>query len=557
MSSFTARLFRRAALPVIVAIPAAGLASYQYNHSTRHSEHQSAPSLDSVSSVSQNPTLPLPRAFAENPVHPISPQPGAFRKDLPTISAAKVRAANGGPGRRVYVTFGQGVYDVTDFLPAHPGGDHLLLAAGGPLEPYWDVYAQHQAPFVYELLEEHRIGNFQPDDIWRRDHATKRDSNTPGPYANDPVRHPSLVVQSAAPFNAEPHSRLLVATQNTPNPLFYIRNHMPVPDVDVASYKLTIRDADGNTLTSLSMDDLRRFPRVEVAATLQCAGNRRNGLRAVRPVRGGAWEIGAIGNAVWAGARLADVLAAAAGPGWANGKAKHICMEGLDADVATGEVYATSIPVDVVVRHPNVLLAYEMNGEPLPADHGFPVRAVVPGIAGARNVKWLGTIVLSEDESTSRWQRKDYRSFAPDIDWDTLDYDTAPSIQEMPVVSAICDYAVNDGFVDMKGYAWSGDGKGIIRVDVSADGGKSWTAAELLEKDKEERNRVYDWTLWTAHVPIPNDSGADSVELVCKAVDSAYNTQPDDAASIWNLRGLLNNSWHRVPVQDGDRAVKK
>ncbi len=96
----------------------------------------------------------------------------------------------------------------------------------------------------------------------------------------------------------------------------------------------------------------------------------------------------------------------------------------------------------------------------------------------------------------------------------------------------------------MSGYAWSGGGRGIVRVDVSADGGKNWTEAKLRSKD-ERMNRVYDWTLWKAVVPVEGEKG---LEIVCKAVDSAYNTQPEDVGPIWNLRGVLNNSWHRVTV---------
>jgi len=200
---------------------------------------------------------------------------------------------------------------------------------------------------------------------------------------------------------------------------------------------------------------------------------------------------------------------------------------------------------------PDVLLAYEMNGEELPRDHGYPIRAIIPGVVGARNVKWLGKVVLSETESDSHWQKQDYRSFSPDIDWDNVDFSAAPSIQEMPVVSAICTHKVNDEeqSVTVSGYAWSGDGKGIIRVDVSADGGKTWTGAVLKDKGSEERrNEVYDWTLWSATLPLPKGGNDVKAEIVCKAIDSAYNTQPDSAEAIWNLRGLLNNAWHRVQV---------
>lgn len=102
----------------------------------------------------------------------------------------------------------------------------------------------------------------------------------------------------------------------------------------------------------------------------------------------------------------------------------------------------------------------------------------------------------------------------------------------------------------MKGFAWSGGGRGITRVDVSADGGRTWTVADIVEQapdDTPSMSRSWGWTLWRADVPLPADAGA-SVELVCKALDAGCNTQPENAAAIWNYRGVVNNAWHRVPL---------
>lgn len=105
----------------------------------------------------------------------------------------------------------------------------------------------------------------------------------------------------------------------------------------------------------------------------------------------------------------------------------------------------------------DVILAYEMNGEPLLRDHGYPIRVIVPGIVGARNVKWLGSIYVSEKESTGFWQANDYKGFSPSVDWDTVDFSQSPAIQELPVISAVCDpqsnetVTVEDGFITVKG----------------------------------------------------------------------------------------------------------
>lgn len=547
-------LFRRGAAALALITPAVAV-----THNYVSDNQRTTPKLLTAKAID---SLTLPPfsvylssiAQAEAPSHtserPASERAGVPLPGLPAIPAERVRNSNGKGGTPIYVTYGRAVYDVTDFVSSHPGGDHILLAAGGPLEPFWSLYSQHSADWVLELLEELRIGNLQVDEQWIRQVENVEHNAKDGPYANDPKRHGTLLVQGNTPFNAEPRADLLVATQLTPNDLFYVRNHMPVPVIREEDYELEIAGVDGKVLKRLGIKDLREgYKKHVVAAAIQCAGNRRNELDRVKKVKGGRWEIGAISNAEWGGVRLSDVLAdieKETGKSVTEG-AQHMCFEGLDLDPAKGNVYAASVPMDVLRRVPNVLLAYEMNGKELPRDHGYPIRVVVPGIVGARNVKWLGKIVASKEESDSHWQRQDYRSFSPDKDWDNVDFSESPSIQEMPVVSAICTHKVDEaeGMVSMKGYAWSGDGKGIIRVDVSADGGKTWMGAELCEKGHDEvRNEVYDWTLWQADVKVPQGE----MELVCKAVDSAYNTQPDSADAIWNLRGLLNNSWHRVTV---------
>lgn len=569
---FTARLFRRAFPATLAMAPVVGVAALVHHDGTEQRRFGFADTLfDSKVRLSnyknlldRPPFFLLPISHSEAAVSLDAHPAGKFNPKLPSISAASVRKSKGrkaGNASGVFVTFGKGVYNVSEFVESHPGGEQLLLAAGGPLEPFFQLFPQHQSEFVMDTLEELRVGNLEADEQWRQDHLSKTGSNNSNskasPYDTDPLRNPTLIVQTPAPFTAEPPSDALVASHNTPNDLFYVRNHMPVPVINSVDYQLTITGRDGKDLCSLSLEELKsNFESVSVSATVQCAGNRRNELNRVKKVKGGGWELGAISNAVWTGARLSDVLAHATGENvnkvTHGDNGQHVCFEGLDQDPATGQVYAASVPMDVIRRHPDAVLAYEMNGEVLPRDHGFPVRVVIPGVVGARDVKWVGRITLADKESSSHWQQKDYRSFAPDVDWSSVDFSAAPSIQEMPVVSAICKHEVDCSkrSVAMEGYAWSGDGKGIIRVDVSADGGESWTAARLHETEKgsKRRNEVYDWTLWSATVALPKDEN--KAELVCKAIDSAYNSQPDGAANIWNLRGLLNNAWHRVSIAE-------
>lgn len=231
--------------------------------------------------------------------------------------------------------------------------------------------------------------------------------------------------------------------------------------------------------------------------------------------------------------------------------AQHIQFEGADHDI-TGSSYGASISVNSALSsEKDVLVAYEMNGVPIPRDHGFPVRLVAPGVVGARNVKWLKKIISSKEESLSHWQQNDYKGFSPSVDWDTVDFKSAPAIQELPVTSAICEPAegavisADEGEISLKGYAWSGGGRGIVRVDVSLDDGKTWHVAKLEGEDKLER--AWAWKLWQATLPLPE--GKNSLQICVKAVDSSYNSQPESVAPIWNLRGVLSNAWHRVNVK--------
>jgi len=409
------------------------------------------------------------------------------------------------------------------------------------------MYEQHNTDEVRAILEEYRIGSIKG---YKASVEEAID-----PYASDPTneRHPALKVLTAKPFNAETPSAILASSFLTPNELFYIRNHLPVPKVDPNTYRLIV-EGEGVRRVTFSLEDLKsRFPKHTVVAAAQCAGNRRRDMIEAKPVKGLDWHAGAIGNAEWGGVRLRDVLKyAGLEETPSHTGVMHIQFEGLDKDMS-GVSYGASIPSDRAMDPSgDVLLAFEMNGRELSRDHGFPVRVIVPGTVGARHVKWLGKISPSRHESSSHWQQRDYKSFSPEVDWSSVNWRSAPAIQDMPVQSAICDPVPNSTFpstteeLTIKGYAWSGAGRGIIRVDVSADGGKHWQTAEL-HPTGQSLERTWAWTPWTATVNLPAEAGG-KLELICKAVDSAYNSQPDTVAPIWNLRGVVNNAWHRVPI---------
>jgi sulfite oxidase len=311
-----------------------------------------------------------------------------------------------------------------------------------------------------------------------------------------------------------------------------------------------------------------RFPARTVVVTTQCGGNRRAHMNASGGADGGggatagiAWGAGAISTAAWTGAALCDVLEAAglnlsADSGSDSGpesKELHVVFEGADGMQA-------SVPASrALCRSSDVLLAYDMNGSPLPAHHGAPLRAVAPGVVGVRSVKWLSRVALQPDEASGPWQRgMAYKAFPPGVrSLEGVSVESLPSIQAQPVTSAIAVPADNDavpvdaGAVVARGYAYAGGGAAIRRVDVSADGGRTWQTAGLDPDGSAQREgRAWAWTLWEAALPLPEGTKAgDELAIVARAVDEAGNVQPERVGPIWNLRGLNCNAWHTVRVR--------
>lgn len=264
-----------------------------------------------------------------------------------------------------------------------------------------------------------------------------------------------------------------------------------------------------------------------------------------REASGLKWDVGAISNAEWRGPLLRDVLRDA-------GLDLDQPAEDLHHAHFSGEdAYGASIPLEKAIDpRGDVLLACEMNGEVLPPDHGYPVRVVVPGNTGARSVKWVNQITLAEEESPSQWQQRDYKCFGPNETRDKVNWDKAPAIQETPVQSAITAIRHDKDADDLnssvvEGYAFSGGGRRIIRVDVSVDNGQTWEQAQI-EPNNSQGHKAWSWSLWKYRCPRP-PAGS---QVVVKAVDEAYNTQPDTHGPTWNFRGNLTNAWHRVRIDD-------
>ncbi|WIA42809.1 hypothetical protein OEZ86_008743 [Tetradesmus obliquus] len=426
-------------------------------------------------------------------------------------------------------------------------------------------------------------------------------------YQGDPQRHPSYLVHCFKPFNGETPHQLLSDAWLTPAELFYVRNHLPVPTqlkAEAYRFELSGPGINGSPL-SISLEELKEGSWGAVSsrqAVLQCAGNRRAEMAAVKLVEGRApWNHGSIGNALWTGVEVWRLLRkaglqrpseddAAAGAPSSCDAAQHLIAEGWDFHAEGGKHFEVSIPLGKALDPTGgVMVAWEMNGAPLLPDHGYPLRLVVPGFVGTRSVKWLKRLSLSPSESSSAWQQKDYK-ILPQA-YTTLskaDFASMPPIMAMPVQSAILlpePGSVIDASqvsaVWFRGYAWCGGGLPITRVDVSADEGATWATAKVVERKRggqgsdvapdpnappqvssrawswvkwqlplQVSSRAWSWVKWQLPLQVPptlRESGG-KWRVCCKAFNINCDSQPGSLASVWNFRGLACNAWHYVDV---------
>ncbi len=310
--------------------------------------------------------------------------------------------------------------------------------------------------------------------------------------------------------------------------------HYDIPVVDERSWRLSVDGRVWREL-SLSLDELRARPATTLAVTLECAGNGRARL-SPRPLSQ-PWLLEAVGTAEWTGVPLARLLEDAA----IDDGAVEVLFRGLDRGLEGGEVqhYERSLPLAEALRD-ELLLAYAMNGEALPPQHGFPLRLVVPGWYGMTSVKWLERITVLDQPFEGYQQAHGYRLRQ------TEDEQGEPVSRILPrslmVPPGIPDFATRERLLELgpcavQGRAWSGFGP-IERVEVSADGGGSWSDARLGSQAS-----AWSWSSWEWDWE-PVEPGV--YEICCRATDAAGNEQPLDAP--WNLGGYANNEVQRIPV---------
>ncbi len=319
----------------------------------------------------------------------------------------------------------------------------------------------------------------------------------------------------------------------TPAGLHYLLIHYDIPVVDPARFELSVGGLVVRNLT-LSLDDLRARPAVELEVTMECAGNGRALLPGPRPVSQ-PWLAEAVGTAAWRGTPLAPLLAEA-GP---LKNTREVVFTGLDQGYEAGEeqVFERSLPLEEALSD-DVLLAYEMNGAPLLPQHGFPLRLVVPGWYGMTHVKWLTRITAVEEPFTGYQQAHAYRLRRDEDDEGEPLTRIAPRALMVP--PGLPDFPTRErtlaaGRCTVEGRAWSGHAP-IESVELGVDG--TWTPAKL-----EPPPGRWAWRGWRAEW----DAKPGDHVLRCRARDEAGNTQPDEAE--WNVGGYANNGVQRVPVR--------
>ncbi len=346
-----------------------------------------------------------------------------------------------------------------------------------------------------------------------------------------------LTVRVLRPFDAETPVREFTSWL-TPNERFFVRSHFgppPAETVQSDAWRLTVKGLVKEGV-SFTLKELQQFEPVTLTAVLQCSGNGRAHHRPKVP--GVQWERGAVGNAQWTGVRLRDVLQRAG----VKPQGLHVQFQGADRPaLPTVPLFTRSIPLAKAL-HPDTLLAYEMNGRPLPLLHGAPLRVITPGWMAESCMKWLTDITVRVDESPGYYMQQAYRMPDTSIQQGSgLPGTVMMPVEQMVVKSLIAAPAEGDtvrkGLVTIQGVAWAGDAA-VAQVEVSCDDGRSWEPARLVGEAQP-----YAWRQWQY---IWNAKTAGPTAILCRATDAQGEQQP--ATSPWNPGGFLWSGWDRLTL---------
>ena len=306
------------------------------------------------------------------------------------------------------------------------------------------------------------------------------------------------------------------------NAFFFHRNQSEMKSaVSLPDWRLTVEGQVENP-REFSFEELLRLPKAIAANTLECSGNGRSLLR--EKASGNPWTIGGVGNAVWGGVWLKDLLNIAR----PKGNARHAAFEGMDEPYGAAKLkFIRSIPLEKALA--STLLAYEMNGEPLPLEHGFPLRALALGWTGANCAKWLKRITLLDRPYEGHYMDKVYRIFQKDEDPASGSVVTRISLKSI-ITQPLPGETLKRGPIVILGAAYGGE-RTVTEIEVSVDGGGAWAPGELIGPQEP-----FAWRQWQ----FPwNPAKEGAYCLMARATDSEGNRQPMKAS--WNVLGYGNN----------------
>jgi DMSO/TMAO reductase YedYZ molybdopterin-dependent catalytic subunit len=344
-----------------------------------------------------------------------------------------------------------------------------------------------------------------------------------------------LIVRSLRPPDYESPVALLDSWL-TPVEHFYVRSHMPVPTgLDGSTWTLSI-DGEVTTAITLSLDEIRKLPPLTLTNTLECAGNGRAFFDP--PVAGIQWTKGAVGTARWTGVRMADILKRAG----LKGTGRFVLMNGGDRPLGTMPDYVRQLPMEKAL-HPDTIVAYDMNGQPLLPLHGFPLRVIVPGWEGAYSVKWLANLRVVDRDFDGFWVATAYRypvkRLAPGASVDPKDMAPLTGLVVKSLITRPLEgAALAPGKIDVAGFAWAGD-TDIARVDISTDHGATWQQARLVGEQTKYTWRRFELTFEAAR--------PESYLILSRAADTNGRSQP--ITPPWNPSGYLWNAPDAVRIE--------
>lgn len=358
----------------------------------------------------------------------------------------------------------------------------------------------------------------------------------------------------------------------TPLWLHYTRNHGAVPKLNWETHEIEIFSNPPGLIQprNLKMDEIAAMPAIELPVTFACDGNRRGEINMIKRSSAFSWSCGGVSTCRWKGALLRNVLLECGVKETPDGERWYLNLEG--ADLPSEGPYATSIPLKHVMDPYNdVLLAYAGNGRVLTPDHGYPVRIILPGIVGGRQVKWLKKMWITKKPNESHYHIYDNRvlpSFVTDrnsVVGQALFHHPSTEVWAQNINAVICrpsqdetvpltieEQKANDNIFDIdgadpndvmeklyrvQGFAYNGSGMEIVRVEISLDGGKSWRYAfrKFLDEPLRHGEKFWSWVFW--HVDVPIKELCQTNEIIVRAADEARNVMPPEP--VWNYMGML------------------